>query len=392
MRSRWLVPVSAGLIGAGLMYYLDPDRGRRRRSLVGDQVVHAGHRILGTVDKTERDIRNRVRGAFASLRALVGATMPEDRVLAERVRARIGRAVSHPGSIEVTARKGLVTLSGPVLEREVEQLIRRVRSAYGVKEIENRLEEYEAPGRIPGLQGRVAPRAGERGAFRQANWSPAARATGGAAGAYAAIYGVSRGGPLGAVWAVAGLLLLARAATSLELRRLTGIGVPRRAIDVQKTIHIDAPPERVFAVWADFENFPTFMRHVRRVRRIDDGRQGVRWRWTVDGPVGAEVEFDAEVTVFDADRLIAWRTEPASTVQHVGRARFIGNPDGSTTVEVTMSSNPVAGALGHAVARLFGADPKHLMDDDLVRLKTYLETGKPPHDAAVQVQREQAGT
>jgi uncharacterized membrane protein len=47
-----------------------------------------------------------------------------------------------------------------------------------------------------------------------------------------------------------------------------------------------------------------------------------------------------------------------------------------------MVYNPVGGAVGHAIARLFRADPKHQMDDDLLRMKTLLETGKPPHDAA----------
>jgi uncharacterized membrane protein len=49
-----------------------------------------------------------------------------------------------------------------------------------------------------------------------------------------------------------------------------------------------------------------------------------------------------------------------------------------------MSYNPVAGALGHAVAALFSADPKSQMDQDLSRMKTMLETGIPSHDAAVK--------
>jgi uncharacterized membrane protein len=47
-----------------------------------------------------------------------------------------------------------------------------------------------------------------------------------------------------------------------------------------------------------------------------------------------------------------------------------------------MSYNPIAGALGHAVASLFGADAKSQMDADLARMKTMIETGIPPHDAA----------
>ena len=45
-------------------------------------------------------------------------------------------------------------------------------------------------------------------------------------------------------------------------------------------------------------------------------------------------------------------------------------------------------AFGHAVAALFGADPKREMDEDLLRMKTIIETGRSAHDAARPVSRE----
>jgi len=39
-------------------------------------------------------------------------------------------------------------------------------------------------------------------------------------------------------------------------------------------------------------------------------------------------------------------------------------------------------AVGHAIASLFGADPKSEMDDDLMRMKSFIETGHQPRDAA----------
>src|SRR5690606_12024183 len=71
-------------------------------------------------------------------------------------------------------------------------------------------------------------------------------------------------------------------------------------------------------------------------------------------------------------------------VHHAGKVHFQDNADGSTTVDIKMVYNPVAGAVGHAIARLFGTDPKHQMDDDLLRVKSFLETGKLPRDAAGQ--------
>jgi uncharacterized membrane protein len=48
---------------------------------------------------------------------------------------------------------------------------------------------------------------------------------------------------------------------------------------------------------------------------------------------------------------------------------------------VELSYNPVAGAVGHAIAKLFGADPKHKLDHDLQRLKSYIESGQLPAEA-----------
>ena len=38
-----------------------------------------------------------------------------------------------------------------------------------------------------------------------------------------------------------------------------------------------------------------------------------------------------------------------------------------------MTYNPPGGVAGHAIAALFGADPKSAMDDDLLKLKSLLE-------------------
>ena len=51
-----------------------------------------------------------------------------------------------------------------------------------------------------------------------------------------------------------------------------------------------------------------------------------------------------------------------------------------------MSYNPPGGAIGHAIARLFGADPKSEMDADLARVKAFLESGTPARDAAQPAQ------
>lgn len=48
-------------LGAGLMYVLDPNQGRRRRSLARDKVGHALRRMGDTIETTAADISNRAR-------------------------------------------------------------------------------------------------------------------------------------------------------------------------------------------------------------------------------------------------------------------------------------------------------------------------------------------
>jgi hypothetical protein len=52
-------------VGAGLMYVFDPDQGRRRRSLVRDQIVGAFNGLEEGLDAAWRDVRNRFGGLTA---------------------------------------------------------------------------------------------------------------------------------------------------------------------------------------------------------------------------------------------------------------------------------------------------------------------------------------
>src|SRR6516162_8471106 len=89
--------------GALLMYFADPDRGRRRRATVRDKFVASYHDVSNELDKAARDLCNRshrVTSVFSSLGEPSSSDAP---VLTERVRSAIGRAVSHPHAISVRA-------------------------------------------------------------------------------------------------------------------------------------------------------------------------------------------------------------------------------------------------------------------------------------------------
>ena len=140
-------------LGAMFMYVFDPGGGRRRRALVKDQFTHLAHKTGDDLDATARDFSNRAAGSVAKVRRRIRRDRPADDVLAERVRAELGRAVSHPRAIDVEARNGSVRLCGPVLTHEVDSLLRAVESVPGVRTVENQLEPHDQPGNIPSLQG-----------------------------------------------------------------------------------------------------------------------------------------------------------------------------------------------------------------------------------------------
>lgn len=370
MNPGLLLSASFGL-GAIVVYLLDPERGRRRRALARDKLVSAAHEVKDAVDTTTRDVTNRARGTVAELRSWASRRPPSDAAIAERVRSRLGFLVSHPRSIEVRVAGGRVTLSGPVLADEVSGLIAGVNRVRGVRHVHDDLQVHHEPGNVPGLQGQGRRMRGRVFPFMQTVWSPTARLMAGLAGLATIAAGMRLRGWMRAAFGLGGIALLARGVTNLELKRLIGLGAGRRAIVVHKTVTVNAPVQEVFEFWRRYENFPRFMAHLREVRRGGDGRS----HWVAVGPAGVPIEWDTEETRVVPNQVIAWRTVPGSLVQHAGIVRF-EPAEGATRVDVRLSYNPPGGALGHAVAALFGEDPKRAMDEDLVRFKSLIEEGK----------------
>jgi uncharacterized membrane protein len=191
---------------------------------------------------------------------------------------------------------------------------------------------------------------------------PERRLLEGGSGVLLALWGLRRGGLIGTGMMFGGLSLVARAA----------IAPADGAIRVQKTLTINAPVGEVYGFWSRFENFPRFMQHVLEVRPEGDGRS----HWRVTGPANVPIEWDAEITERVDNRKIAWRSLEGSIVENHGEVHFEAIDEGTTRISVHMAYQPPAGAMGHAVAAFLHGDPKTLMDDDLLRMKTLLEQGK----------------
>jgi uncharacterized membrane protein len=355
------------IMGAGAMYLLDPDRGARRRSLLRDQGIHVGHKLGDGLAATARDTRNRTLGVTAEFRRRFSRQQPDDEVLHDRVRSALGRLVSHPGSVTVTAFEGRVTLGGQVLEHELDPLLRGLDRVPGVREVQNELDIHRSANGVPSLQVSKDRESGAEGT--RENWPPATRFVVGAVGGLVALQGSRSRGLQGQMLSLVGVSLLARAASNLPARRLVALGSSGRAITVEETLHVSAPVDRVWDLWSNFESFPRFMAHLREVRKIDEGRS----RWIAAAPAGVPAEWEAVVTDWVPNQFIGWRSVEGSPVETSGQVRLRPVSDRETQIDVQLTYTPPAGAAGRVLASLLGVDPKRALEEDLLRLKSLLE-------------------
>jgi len=354
--SKTKMLAAAGL-GAGVMYWLDPLAGRRRRARLGQKAVSGAHQLGDGAARASRDIAHRSEGMLARAVSGLRKRSAPDEIIVERVRARLGRVSSHPHGIEVFCRDGIVELRGPIARAELRRVVSAVARVRGVRRLHDALTPHDLPS----------------GPVAESNWPPAARLLGITVGLALLLGGIRARGAARQALRAAGLALLGRGALNRPWRRVFGIGPAggRRAVDVRKTINVRAPIEEVFALLSAFETFPRFMTHVREVKKLDEGI----YHWRVEGPGGSSFAWDAEVTRVIPNELVAWRSRPGASVHSSGVVRFERTADG-TKVDVRLAYSPPGGMIGHGVARLLGADPRKEMNDDLLRFKSLVELGK----------------
>jgi uncharacterized membrane protein len=137
-----------------------------------------------------------------------------------------------------------------------------------------------------------------------------------------------------------------------------------------KSIIVGAPVANVFAAWADFENFPRFMEDIKSVTRTGEKAT----RWVARGPMGHDVEWEAETTRFEPNKRIAWRSTDDSPVTTSGQVTFNPLSPSQTEITVTLQYVPPGGIAGEAAARLL-SDPEEMLEKDLRRFKSYVESG-----------------
>src|SRR5437763_16499911 len=132
---------------------------------------------------------------------------------------------------------------------------------------------------------------------------------------------------------------------------------------IEKTIEVDAPVNKVYNQWTQFEEFPQFMEGVKEVKQLDD--KHLHWIAEVGGK---RKEWDAEITQQIPDQRIAWRSTGGA--HNGGVVHFRPRDHNHTIVSLQLAYEPegavenVADALGILSRRV---------EQDLKRFRDFIQ-------------------
>ena len=232
--------IAAAGLGALAMYVLDPQSGRRRVSRARDRTLGLAQEAGDAAGAGWRELRERVSDLSADVRQRLHRDATTDRELEERVRAELGRWVTHPHAVHVRARDGAVVLSGCVLAAEQAQLQRAVEGVNGVVRVALRFAVIDTPDGMPPTQGdRVrAPSWPPRPADDR--YTPVTQLVGVTASAALLGGGMAQRGVPGLLLSVAGIAFGAGLLRNAYRTRLDGA---RRVSDLDEPSHA-APAEQ----------------------------------------------------------------------------------------------------------------------------------------------------
>jgi uncharacterized membrane protein len=144
-------------------------------------------------------------------------------------------------------------------------------------------------------------------------------------------------------------------------------------VRVEESIVINRDAATLWSFWRKLENIGRIMQHLKCVEGIDERRS----RWVAHGPLGFDIEWEAEIINEKENELIAWRSVDDSEVDTAGSVHFRELPNGrATELRVVLKYDAHAAQLADPVARLMGASPCQQIHDDLQRFKQVMESGE----------------
>jgi uncharacterized membrane protein len=145
-------------------------------------------------------------------------------------------------------------------------------------------------------------------------------------------------------------------------------------------LEVNVPATKAYSWWRGLTNLPTIMEDVQSV--VPKSGDTQLTHWTVSGPLGKSIEWDAKIVEDVPNTRLAWVSVDGS-VSNAGAVRF--DDHGQTTgVEVSFHFDPPAGIAGDLVAKLF-SDPQTKVQTALEEFKRSVESATPATEDAETV-------
>jgi osmotically-inducible protein OsmY len=141
---RWIAGVSmmaGAALGATVMYFCDPHRGKARRAELQQKAASAARQGGHELGKRAEDLLNRAKGAVSKVDAAFEPSeeVVNDDVIAGRVRSHMGHITEHVGDIQTEVVSGVVALRGTVSANKHRHLVDEVLAVSGVKGVRDLL-------------------------------------------------------------------------------------------------------------------------------------------------------------------------------------------------------------------------------------------------------------
>lgn len=149
-------------------------------------------------------------------------------------------------------------------------------------------------------------------------------------------------------------------------------GSPGEAIELEKSITIEQPPEALYPLWKNLKNLPRFFDTLESVREESDGRS----YWMAANNTGPHLEWEAHLIEDYPNQALSWGAGEGGEAEIIS-VRFEPDPNGiGTRVRLFLKYDPAHSLLGAAFARLFGQAPEQALERSLDQFKRLIVTGE----------------
>lgn len=138
-------------------------------------------------------------------------------------------------------------------------------------------------------------------------------------------------------------------------------------VQITESVIIKGSVDKIFELWSDLEMLPSIIKDIKEVDQIDE----LTSRWVVKGPLGKDLSWTAQITRFDEDKRIGWKTLDGD-IKTSGQVTFNQLPNDETEMTVMLQYVPPAGKVGDVMSKVIDK-PREKITEGLRDFKAFAE-------------------